>query len=147
MEAVFDRIKLYLSNLLVLFRAFFCWWTAFLNLGVNQNFSIFRFLAVEAVFPSSGNGFSIECFIPASGNGFYVQCSFIRADFLAVETIIHIKVMPFFYRITSLLLLETIFYVFFSFLISCHRKQFFCVVEKYLFKEDFIQSFTQQCFH
>ena len=67
----------------------------------------------------------------------------LRADFLAVETIIHIKVMPFFYRITSLLLLETIFYVFFSFLISCHRKQFFCVVETYLFKEDFIQSFTQ----
>ena len=79
MEAVFDRLKLYLSNLLALFRAFFCWWTAFLNLGVSQIFSISQFLTAEAVFPSSGNGFSIECFIPASGNGFSVYCSFIKS--------------------------------------------------------------------
>ena len=83
-----------ITNFVLLFGFFFCWWTQFLKLGVNQFIKFFLFLTAEAVFPANGNGFFIEYFIPASGNGFYAQSSY----FVLVETIIQIKMKPFFIK-------------------------------------------------
>ena len=92
MEAVFRSSEIYfltnplfgqwkndfgkLEDFVLLIRAFFCWWTVYLKLGVNQFFRSFHFVTVEAVFLASGNRFLIDYFITASGNGFYGQCFF-----------------------------------------------------------------------
>ena len=89
---------------------------------------------MKVAFRSSEVAFFKESFILASGKQFFrlVQMDFLsnasfwrvetdfllsvhlfRANFLPVETTIQIKVKPFFYRVTSLLLLEAIFYMFF----------------------------------
>ena len=98
-------------------------------------FNFFQALIrMKVAFRSSEVAFFKESFILASGKQFFrlVQMDFLlnasfwrvetdfllsvhlfRANFLPVETTIQIKVKPFFYRVTSLLLLEAIFYMFF----------------------------------
>ena len=79
---------------------------------------------MEAVFPASENGFSIECYLfRRVGMDFLSSVLLFRANFVLVETIIQIKVKAISYRVTSLLLLKTIFYAFF-YIYSCRGKQF-----------------------
>ena len=72
---------------------------------------------MEAVFPASGNGFFIECYLlrPVETE-FLSSVPLFRANFTLEETIIQIKVNTVFNRVTSLLLLETIFYTFFIYI-------------------------------
>ena len=46
-----------LQGFVLLIRAFFCWWTLYLKLGVNQFFRFFQLVTVEAVFLASENRF------------------------------------------------------------------------------------------
>ena len=101
-KQLFGTVKLYFSTnasfwvvemdhrlitnlvLLLLSRAFFCWWTPFLKLGVNQFSSIFSVLNSGSSFSAGGNRFFIKYFIPGSGNGFFAKCSFIQSKFCAI---------------------------------------------------------------
>ena len=68
---------------------FFSCWKALLKLDVNQFFSIFQFLTVEAVFPASGIGFSIECYsFRRVGKDFLSIVLLFKANFVLVQTII-----------------------------------------------------------
>ena len=84
-----------ITNPLLLFRAFFCYWTPFLksNLGqfLNKNvnpahWNIFLdfcryFCEWKQLFPARGNGVFIKSFIKTSAYGFSVnfkQCAFIQ---------------------------------------------------------------------
>ena len=58
---------------------------------------------------------------------------------MLIETIIQINVKATSYRVTSLLLLETIFYVFF-YIYSFWWEQFFGVMEMYFFNKSFIPA-------
>ena len=72
---------------------------------------------MEAVFPASGNGFFIECYLlQLVETEFLSSVPLFRANFTLEETIIQIKVNTVFNRVTSLLLLETIFYTFFIYI-------------------------------
>ena len=72
---------------------------------------------MEAVFPASGNGFFIECYLlRLVETEFLSSVPLLRANFTLEETIIQIKVNTVFNRVTSLLLLETIFYTFFIYI-------------------------------
>ena len=103
---IFQRILLFwlvetdfqqVTNLVLLLRAFSCWWTPFLKFMKTNFLPFFQFLTVEAVFLASGKGFFIECFILASGNGFSVSCTLlVRANFVLIETIIKTAVKRFF---------------------------------------------------
>ena len=56
----------------------------------------FQFLTVEAVFPASGNEFSIEfSSFPRVETDFFSSVLLFRANFVLVKTIIQIKVKPF----------------------------------------------------
>ena len=82
-----------ITNFVLLFEAFFCWWTQCLKLGVNQFSSIFLFLTAEAVFPASGNRYFIEWFMETD---FLLSFLLLRPHVMLMETIIEIKVKPFF---------------------------------------------------
>ena len=62
-----------------------------------------------------------------------------RVKFVLVETIAQIKVKAISYRVTSVLLLDTIFYAFFIYIYSFRWKQFFDIVETF-FNESFIAA-------
>ena len=103
-----------ISNLALLFRAFFLLWKALLKLDVNQFSSIFLVPNSGSNFPASGNGFFIECYsFRRVETEFLSSVLLFRANFVLVETIIQFKVKAVSYRLTSLLPLEIIFYAFF----------------------------------
>ena len=52
-----------ISNRVLLFRGFFLLLESITEIRCNSFLRFFQFLAVEAVFPVSGNGFSIECYL------------------------------------------------------------------------------------
>ena len=93
-------------------RSVFLLVTTMLEIKCNlTNFlGFFLFLTAEAVFPASGNEFFIECFIPVSGHRFSAWCSFIQSKFCASGNHYSNQGKAIFYRVTSLLVLETIFY-------------------------------------
>ena len=72
---------------------------------------------MEAVFPASGNGFFIECYLlQLVETEFLSSVPLFTANFTLEETVIQIKVNTVFHTVTSLLLLETIFYTFFVYI-------------------------------
>ena len=85
-----------ITNFALLFGAFFCWWTQFLKLGVNQFSSIFLFLTAEAVFPASRNGFLSNTSFRRLETDSLLSVLLFRANFVLVQTIIQNKVEPFF---------------------------------------------------
>ena len=82
-----------ITNFVLLFEVFICWWTQCLKLGVNQFSSIFPFLTAEVVFPASENGYFIKWFMETD---FLLSLLLLRPHVMLIETIIQIKVKPFF---------------------------------------------------
>ena len=119
---------LLIANFIFLFGAFSCRWT----LEIRCKPIFFHFfipnLTAEAVFPASGNELFMEYFIPASGRAFSAE----SANWNHYLN----KGGAMFYRATSLLLFEAIFYMLFRY--SCWWKQLSGIVETYFFNESFI---------
>ena len=95
-----------IRNLLLLFRAFFCWWTPFLKLNVGQflkkNIISARwnhFLGYFQIF------LCIKSFVTISVYGFWVnfkQCAFIRSFFFVLlESITETRWKPVFFDFFS----------------------------------------------
>ena len=74
-------------------RSFSLLWMQCFKLGVNAFSSIFLCLTAEAVFPASGNGYFIEWFMETD---FLLRLLLLRPHVMLMETIIQIKVRPFF---------------------------------------------------
>ena len=64
-----------------------------LEIRCKPVFFNFLFLRVEAVFPASGNGYFIEWFMETD---FLLSLLLLRPHVMLMETIIEIKVKPFF---------------------------------------------------
>ena len=85
------------QDFVLLIRAFFCWWTLYLKLGVHQFFRFFQFETVAAVFLTSRNRFVYQ--LLHYGEWKQISCLvffLFRANFALVENITRIKVKPFF---------------------------------------------------
>ena len=119
---------------MLLIRAFFCWWTVYLKLGVNQFFRSFHFVTVEAVFLASGNRFFIDYFIRASGNGFYGWCFF-----YSEQTLCWLFELRWSHFLKSNLFptIGNHFQHFFRY--SCWSRQLFRAEEMYLFNKPFVR--------
>ena len=95
---------------------------------------------MEEVFPASGNGFSIECHsFRRVGTDFFSSVVLFRANVDAIANLYSNKGKTISYRVTSLLLLETIFCAFFIYIyIFLPVKAVFRRSENVFFNESFI---------
>ena len=74
-------------NFVLLFGAFFCWWTHFLKSGINQFSFNFLLLTAEAIFPASRNGFFPRILHFSEKKRIYCCIRLFRANFMIAETI------------------------------------------------------------
>ena len=82
-----------IQDFVLLIRAFFCWWSLYLKLGVNQFFRFFQFVTVEAVFLASGNRFFYRLLHYGEWKRIlWLMLFLFRTNFVLV---IRIKVKPF----------------------------------------------------
>ena len=102
-----------ITNLVLLSRAFFCWWTPFLKLGVNQFSSIFSFLNSGSSFSGWWKQIFYKILHSWEWKRIFCQVFFYSEQILCYwKPLLRLR-WRHFYRVTFLLLLETIFYRFF----------------------------------